>query len=135
MSVCARKVCTSFATSEPHPDSGYRYCEPCRKRINDACGVTVIESAAINLPRDFGRDARMKAANCGYVLDATSADCAIKPGRPVSAQDVPGLVTSFGGETVRACLLGFTRPNGYACLVDKAGIFWNIHPAALTETR
>jgi hypothetical protein len=87
----------------------------------------------IKLPLDYGFDARRKAENCPFVLDDRATGCTLKPGMVVIGRN-NDIETSFPkGQSVRMVLFGFTRPHAYACCLDRDGVWWNVHPEALTE--
>ena len=85
----------------------------------------------MNLPPDFGEKAHKVAANCPYVLTDHATGTPLVAGDVVLAQDLPGIESAFGkGRTVRAMLFGFTKPHGFACLLDCHGEWWVVHPEA-----
>jgi len=136
--ICSRTACNREATSGEHPDiPGNRYCPRCRRAINQAVGTELIPlqpSRDIMLPIDFGVDTRLKMANCPFVLTDATADCDIKPGTVVYGSN-SGIEMIFPpNQRIRMVLVGFTKPHGYACCIDRNGEWWNTHPEALEAT-
>jgi len=87
----------------------------------------------INLPMDFGFDARRKAENCPHVLVDAATGCDLTPGMVVNGTN-GGIESAFPrGATVRMVLFGFTKTHGYACCLDRHGEWWLVHPESLTE--
>ena len=89
----------------------------------------------IDLPIDFGYDTRIKAANCPYVLTEATTGRDLTPGTVVTGSN-NDIEESFAkGQRIRMVLFGFTKPHGFACCLDRDGVWWNVHPEALsTET-
>jgi hypothetical protein len=86
----------------------------------------------IELPIDFGADARRRGANCPYVLTDRATECDLTPGTVVYGSN-NAIEESFAeGQVVRMVLFGFTKPHGYAACLDRDGEWWLVHPEALS---
>jgi len=135
---CSRTACNHTATSGLHNDgSGRRYCESCRKAINDAARATLVppfhHPNPPALPEDFSDEARRQAATCPYLLTERAPGTDLVTGTVVTARNQKGIEDSFEkGQVIRAVVYGFTVPRGYAALLTPEGKWWLIEPAACT---
>lgn len=85
----------------------------------------------MDLPSDFGPLAKSKANCCPYVLDQRSVATDLKPGAVVDGRNNQIESAFPPRQTVRLVLFGFTKPDGYACCLDRSGEWWVVHPEAL----